>query len=377
MNSSPHMLIVVGARPQFIKAAALQREMVRDGGWRATWVHTGQHHDETLSAQFFRELGLPSPDVQLSPRTSSRELRMGDMMHGIRKAIQSHQPKWVLVFGDTDSTLAGAWAAAAEEVPLVHVEAGLRSHQWSMPEEVNRILTDRLSSVLVCPTDAAVEHLRQEGIVNDDNPTALSPRPTLRRVLRTGDIMHDNAVHFGSSWPEDARGSGDVLLTMHRPSNVDDPKRLELWLTTICRWLEQSGNKAVFPVHPRTSAVLDRSWSGWRHDLELGGIAVKAPLGYLDLLAATCAAPLVLTDSGGVQKEAYSLGTRCVVLRDTTEWVEQVECGHSALAGHPSQLVQVASDMLSLGRFQTGNLYGNGYAAAEILRCLRPQFASS
>ena len=127
MNSSPHMLIVVGARPQFIKAAALQREMVRDGGWRATWVHTGQHHDETLSAQFFRELGLPSPDVQLSPRTSSRELRMGDMMHGIRKAIQSHQPKWVLVFGDTDSTLAGAWAAAAEEVPLVHVEAGLLS----------------------------------------------------------------------------------------------------------------------------------------------------------------------------------------------------------------------------------------------------------
>ena len=376
MNSSPHMLIVVGARPQFIKAAALHREMIQGGGWRATWVHTGQHHDEALSAQFFRELGLPSPDVKLSPRLSSRELRLGDMMHGIRKAIQSRQPQWVLVFGDTDSTLAGAWAAAAEEVPLVHVEAGLRSHQWSMPEEVNRVLTDRLSSVLVCPTDAAVEHLRQEGIVNDGSQADLIPNPTRRRVLKTGDIMHDNALHFGSSWPEDARGSGDVLLTMHRPSNVDDPERLHLWLTEICRWLEESGNHAVFPVHPRTSAVLDRSWSGWRDALGLGGIAVKEPLGYLDLLAATCAAPLVLTDSGGVQKEAYSLGTRCVVLRDTTEWLEQVECGHSALVGHPKELAEVASNMLSLGRFKTGNLYGNGYAAAEILRCLSPQFAS-
>ena len=245
-----------------------------------------------------------------------------------------------------------------------------------MPEEVNRVLTDRLSSVLVCPTDAAVEHLRQEGIVNDGSQADLLPNPTRRRVLKTGDIMHDNALHFGSSWPEDARGSGDVLLTMHRPSNVDDPERLHLWLTEICHWLEESGNHAVFPVHPRTSAVLDRSWSGWRDALGLGGIAVKEPLGYLDLLAVTCAAPLVLTDSGGVQKEAYSLGTRCVVLRDTTEWLEQVECGHSALVGHPTELAEVASNMLSLGRFKTGNLYGNGYAAAEILRCLIPQFAS-
>ena len=159
MNSPKRVMIVIGARPQFIKAAALHRALKNASGWEATWVHTGQHHDEALSTQFFLELELPEPQIRLSPRSDSRELRLGDMMHGIREAIQEVRPDWLLVFGDTDSTLAGAWAATAEEIPLIHVEAGLRSHRWSMPEEVNRVLTDRLSSLLVCPTDAAVAHL--------------------------------------------------------------------------------------------------------------------------------------------------------------------------------------------------------------------------
>lgn len=367
MNSPRHVLVVVGARPQFIKAAALHRAMKVTSGWRATWVHTGQHHDESLSAQFFTELDLPQPHVTLQPRSESREWRLGDMMHGVRKAIETHAPHWVLVFGDTDSTLAGAWAAAAEGVPLVHVEAGLRSHLWSMPEEINRIMTDRLSSVLVCPTDAAVLHLRAEGIV--DHPTS-TPHPTRPRVVRTGDVMHDNAVHFGSSWPAEERGRGRVLLTMHRPSNVDDAERLRNWMTFIGQWSTSHGLEVTFPVHPRTKAIFEATWTGWRESLAEMGIHAVQPMGYLTLLKSLCEAPLVLTDSGGVQKEAYSLGTRCVVLRSTTEWVEQVERGQSTLVAHPSEMGEAASRMLNRGRFEPDDLYGSGQSACDILRCL-------
>ena len=370
MTSSQHMLVVVGARPQFIKAAALNRALEDDPQWRSTWVHTGQHHDEALSAQFFRELGLPQPHVTLSPRSDNRELRLGDMMHGVRDAIRSHKPQWVLVFGDTDSTLAGAWAASAEGVPLVHVEAGLRSHRWSMPEEINRVLTDRLSSVLVCPTDVAVDHLTREGIVDDPGGSQEVPHPTRPRVLRTGDVMHDNAVHFGARWPHTERGQGQVLLTMHRPSNVDDPDRLRSWLNAISSWLNARALTAVFPVHPRTAKVLDLHWPRWAEDLAKQRIQCKAPMGYVELLEAVCNAPLVLTDSGGVQKEAYSLGTRCAVLRDTTEWVEQVDRGQSQLASGPDKVAHVADALLALGRFETDDLYGDGDAAVVILRSL-------
>ena len=367
MNSPKRVMIVIGARPQFIKAAALHRALNNASGWEATWVHTGQHHDEALSSQFFEELELPQPDVRLAPRPDSRELRLGDMMHGIRESIQESSPHWVLVFGDTDSTLAGAWAASAEGVPLVHVEAGLRSHQWSMPEEVNRVLTDRLSSLLVCPTDAAVSHLEREGI---SHATSTSPHPTQPWVLRTGDVMHDNALHYGSAWPESKRGQGRILLTMHRPANVDDPNRLNAWLMAIGAWLQRTGHEATFPVHPRTAHVLDTHQPTWRETLQGQGIFCTSPMGYVALLEAVCAAPLVLTDSGGVQKEAYSLGTRCAVLRNTTEWVEQVERGHSVLVPEPEDLEGLADHMLSLGRFDTDDLYGSGYAAADILRCL-------
>ena len=219
--------------------------------WKATWVHTGQHHDEALSEQFFPELSLPTPEVRLHPNASSRATRLGDMMEGIEKAIVEHAPDWVLVFGDTDSTLAGAWAAAAQGVPLVHVEAGLRSHQWSMPEEVNRVLTDRMSSVLVCPTDAAVAHLEAEGIRNTSScHSNCEAHPTAPMVLRTGDVMHDNALHFSNEWQSEP-GQGPVLLTLHRPQNVDDIHVLVAWLHAI-GWLASEWPSALFPMHPRT-----------------------------------------------------------------------------------------------------------------------------
>ncbi|MEC8114099.1 MAG: UDP-N-acetylglucosamine 2-epimerase, partial [Bacteroidota bacterium] len=247
MNAFKHMLIVVGARPQFIKAAALQRALVDVGGWRSTWLHTGQHHDEALSGQFFQELGLPEPDVRLAPNPASRELRLGDMMEGIRTAIDVHRPNWVVVFGDTDSTLAGAWAATAKHIPLIHIEAGLRSHDWRMPEEVNRVLTDRMSSVLVCPTHAAVVHLQKEAILDNSTDRTM---PSVRNpwVLKTGDIMHDNAVHFNAQFDARKARSGRVLMTMHRPSNVDDPIVLWSWVEAIGAWLKTRELRAVWPI---------------------------------------------------------------------------------------------------------------------------------
>lgn len=369
MTSLQHMLVVVGARPQFIKAAALHRVMKDFPHWTATWLHTGQHHDRALSHQFFEELCLPKPDVTLTPRATSRALRLGDMMDGIQQAIRVHRPGWILVFGDTDSTLAGAWAAAAEGVPLVHVEAGLRSHQWSMPEEVNRVLTDRLSSVLVCPTDAAVKHLQREGLFQSEGQVS-TPGIGHPLVLRTGDIMHDNAVHYGSAWPLDNRGNGPVLLTMHRPVNVDDFNKLRAWLDSISAWLKNHKLTAAFPVHPRTANVLNDHWPEWREALNADGIQPMEPMSYLDLLEAVANAPLVVTDSGGVQKEAYSMGTRCVVLRETTEWLEQVEAGQSVLVREPKDFGDQATQLLQKGRFETGDLYGNGNAAADIFACL-------
>jgi len=370
MNESRHILIVVGARPQFIKAAAIQRALEHSPKWTSTWVHTGQHHDDALSDVFFRELQLPNPDEWIHPNQTSREHRLGDMMYGIRKAIQRTQPGWVMVFGDTDSTLAGAWAATAESVPLIHIEAGLRSHQWSMPEEVNRMLTDRLSSVLVCPTDAAVMHLRNEGIYNEGREGKGSSATPYPYVLRTGDIMHDNAVHFSKSWSASERGKGKVLLTMHRPSNVDDPKRALDWLSSIGTWLRDNNLKALFPVHPRTEASLTNFSKEWREHCASMSIESIGPMGYLDVLKAIHHAPLVMTDSGGVQKESYSLGTRCVVLRAETEWIEQVECGQSILAPNPTDLSDCASEQFQLGPCSENGLYGDGQSACQILNCL-------
>ena len=369
MNSPYRLMVAIGARPQFVKAAALQRVWAERSSWQVTWVHTGQHHDEALSAQFFEELELPQPDVMLSVRHSSRAARMGDMMEGVQSAIQSHRPDAVLVFGDTDSTLAAAWASSAEGVPLIHVEAGLRSGLWSMPEEVNRVLTDRLSSVLVCPSAEAVRHLKREGIDHRWSGQGW-PQPQAPCVFQTGDIMHDNAVHYGSQLSADATSNGRVLMTLHRPSNVDDQDRLMAWMDAVGGWAKSNGIRVRFPVHPRTRAVFNAHHVHWEDTLALHGIDVESPLGYLETLRAVMQSPLVLTDSGGVQKEAYSLGRRCVVLRETTEWMDQVRRGQSALASEPEELNRLANEMMEAGPFPTDELYGNGHAAQSIVDLL-------
>jgi UDP-GlcNAc3NAcA epimerase len=372
MNPMQHVLIVVGARPQFVKGAAMHRALASRSGWKATWLHAGQHHDEALSAQFFQEFGLPEPDIRLQPNQANRALRLGDMMAGIEQAVRRRRPDWVMVFGDTDSTLAGAWAANACRVPLVHVEAGLRSDDWDMPEEANRVLTDRLSSVLVCPTNEAVLRLESEGI-RDHSSAGVPPSQATPWVLKTGDIMHDNVVHASQAFAPGRRGTGAVLLTMHRPANVDDVPTLLGWLEAVGSWAAQTGQRVKFPIHPRTRARLEASFPTWEGALKEQGLEVLEPMGYSALLKAIYEAPLVVTDSGGVQKESYSLGTRCLVLRDTTEWTDQVARGQSELVSDASLLDEAARRMQALGPYKVDDLYGTGRAAAAILDCLEAQ----
>jgi len=352
----PLLLTILGARPQFIKAAALTRAIAEkvDLGWSQSIIHTGQHYDAKLSDIFFEELNLPRPDFILRLESTEREARMNEMKSGITNAIKECAPDAVLVYGDTDSTLAGAQAADELGVPIIHIEAGLRSFDLEMPEEVNRIATDKLSSILIAPTTTALENLHNEGIFG---------------AFLTGDIMHDNALYF----TKDMQGlkSKSILLTMHRPSNVDDLPRLESWIHSIGDWCMLHHVEATFPVHPRTKKSLVALFgSVWSQVLLERKIHAIDPIGYIELLRLIKTSSLVITDSGGIQKEAYSCETPSVVIRRNTEWVELVNAGHTVLCCEPKELNDCADSQF--GRNIDGHdaLYGDGKAADDILRIL-------
>ena len=330
------------------------RDRKNASGWEAKWVHTGQHHDEALSTQFFQELELPEPQIRLSPRADSRELRLGDMMHGVREAIQKVRPDWLLVFGDTDSTLAGAWAATAEEIRLIHVEAGLRSHRWSMPEEVNRLVTDRLSDLLLTPSREADETLLREG----------TPREAIHFV---GNIMIDSLARLLprlDAMPAAVPDLPDrfVLVTLHRPSNVDDPVKL----TEIVRELDRiTGDiEVVFPVHPRTRARLD----ALEQSAPTQRLRLIDPLDYPSFIALQRSSVAVVTDSGGIQEETTWLGRPCLTLRDTTERPVTIDVGTNILLGdEPSRIHPHVSEILA-GRGKTGSIpeFWDGQTAQRI-----------
>lgn len=306
------VLTVVGARPQFIKAAAVSRVLRREH--TEVLVHTGQHYDREMSALFFEELGIPRPDYELGVGSGGHGWQTGHMLIQLEELLLAQRPDWTLVYGDTNSTLAGALAAAKLGVPVAHVEAGLRSFNRTMPEEHNRVLADHCSDLLFCPTDSSAEQLRKEGVT--------------RGVHVVGDVMYDAALQFA----EVARARSSVLqrlgvqpgayalATLHRPYNVDDPGRLAIVLDA----LKQLELPVVFPVHPRTRSRL----SG----LDAGRLLLIDPVGYLDMLALEQNAALIVTDSGGVQKEAYFFATPCITMRPETEWVETVAAGWNRLA---------------------------------------------
>lgn len=352
------ILTIIGARPQFVKAAALSRALA-DGVFeiREVTLHTGQHVSSEMSGVFFDELGMKKPDMQLEV-SAEPAIRMGQMMHGISEAIALHKPEAVLLFGDTDSTMAGAWAASRLHIPVVHVEAGLRSFDRRMPEEINRIVTDHLSSLLFCPGDVAVRQLATEGIFTD-------ARPGLR-VEKCGDLMLDSARFIGGEPGKKNSDEKSVLLTLHRPSNVDDPDRLSRWMEAIGVSAERLNCSIVFPVHPRTQKEFRGLYgANWKDILEQKGIQVCEPAGYRQMMEWLQQVHAVWTDSGGLQKEAFFFHRPALVLRENTEWVELLDGGYAALCEHPESLLERAQ--WSLGRFESvdwnADIYGNGHAA--------------
>jgi UDP-N-acetylglucosamine 2-epimerase len=350
------VLTVVGARPQFIKSAPVSRAL-RGAGHQEFLVHTGQHYDRNMSEVFFRELQIPEPDANLGIGSGSHGRQTGRMLMAIEDLLLAETPDWVLVYGDTNSTLAGALAAAKLHVPVAHVEAGLRSFNRRMPEEHNRVLSDHMSDILFCPTAVAAENLRKEGIV--------------RGVHQVGDVMYDSVLHNA----ELARRRSDVLrrlgltpgayglATVHRAENTDDPARLRAIfgaLETVAR----DGLRLVAPLHPRTRKKLAAA------GLVPEGLDLCVPAPYLDMLMLEMNAKVIATDSGGVQKEAYWFGVPCVTLRDETEWVELVEAGVNVLAGADPGAILDGFARCG-GRFALdGEIYGDGNGAAQILERL-------
>ena len=345
---------IVGARPQFIKAAAISRAISGRDDWSQYILHTGQHYDEKLSKVFFDRLDLPKPKYMLELKSSERGPRFDEMKTKIEKVLSKDKPVAVLVYGDTDSTLAGAEVAHELGIKVIHIEAGLRSFDLDMPEEVNRIATDKISDILVAPTRTALQNLESEGIYG---------------ALLTGDIMHDNAIYYSKKSLEEK--SSKVLMTMHRPSNVDSPDRAAKWIETIGGWCKDNGRRAKFFVHPRTKKSLRIHYgSNWKDALREVGVDAKDPLGYVELLQELKSAALVVTDSGGLQKEAYSLQIPSIVIRHNTEWVELVKAGHAVLCPEPSDFTLRADTQINTIVDTSDNLFGDGKAAEHILDLL-------
>lgn len=356
------VVTVLGARPQFIKASVVSAAIAAYSGMSEVVVHTGQHFDANMSDVFFAELGMTKPAYQLDIHGGRHGEMTGRMLQAIEGVLLQEKPDAVLVYGDTNSTLAGALAAAKLHIPVAHVEAGLRSFNMRMPEEVNRILTDRISHWLFAPTTEAVGHLEREGILSS-------------RVLNVGDVMYDVALHHGQRVREAGgvvlarlglKDKGYVLVTVHRAENTDDPTRLQV----IVDALIQVGLQlpVVWPLHPRTRGVLERA-------ALLDGLSkavhLVEPLGYLDMVALEQAAAVIATDSGGVQKEAFFHGVSCVTLRDETEWVELIASGWNKLVP-PVEAAVIATEILTR-RGHRGDAvqpYGTGDAARYIVEAL-------
>ncbi|MBC2775766.1 UDP-N-acetylglucosamine 2-epimerase (non-hydrolyzing) [Rhizobium sp. AQ_MP] len=351
------VLTIVGARPQFIKAAAVSRAISRVGD-RLTevMVHTGQHFDENMSAVFFNELEIPAPAHNLEISSGTHGSMTGRMLVAVEEVMLAEKPDWVLIYGDTNSTLAGALAAAKLHIPVAHVEAGLRSFNMRMPEEVNRVLSDRVSALLLCPTDEAVTNLRREGITTG--------------VFNVGDVMYDVALHMR----EKARAQSDVLrrlgleqgkfvlATCHRQENTDDPARLGA-IVEAFRQISV-GTKLVLPLHPRTRKLLNDATRE-----KLSNVILTDPLGFLDMVALEQAAQVIVTDSGGVQKEAFFYGVPCVTMRDETEWVETVALGWNSIVGADTARVVSAVTSAAAQRpvTSTATPYGDGRAAEHVV----------
>lgn len=352
------IITILGARPQFIKAAAVSRIFAKSA-IKEVIVHTGQHFDKNMSDIFFEQMEIPRPDYMLNINSLSHGAMTGRMIEEIEKVIQKEEPDAVMVYGDTNSTIAGALAAKKLHVKVIHVEAGLRSFNMDMPEEVNRILTDRISDFLFCPTQTAIDNLNKEGYANIDC-----------HIENVGDVMYDAAMYYSQKaeslatvYPKLGLTPGEyILCTVHRQENTDDPIRLRAIFDSLNEINKQK--KVVLPLHPRTKKLIEKN------NIQLQFETIE-PVGYFDIVALLSNAAMVMTDSGGMQKEAYFFKKYCLTMRDETEWVELVKNNVNTLVGADKDLILSTFNAKINEPFPIVNkLYGDGNAADKILKAL-------
>lgn len=370
-----NIVTIIGARPQIIKAAALSRAIKNHYADKVKEiiVHTGQHYDENMSQVFFDELDIPRPDYNLHVGSATHGAQTGRMTEGIEDILIKERPDFIVLYGDTNSTLAGAVAAAKIHVPIVHIEAGLRSYRKDMPEEINRVLSDHCSTLLFSPTLTGVENLRKEGFRMDNEGPYTIDNP---KVWHCGDIMFDNSLHFATIADQKTDitkrlGIGEkpfVLATIHRDSNTDHPERLNAIFKAFLRLSEEC--QVVLPLHPRTSKLLKTNLK--RELLEQiegsASFSIVPPVSFLEMVALERHAELVVTDSGGVQKEAYFFQKPCIILRPETEWVEIVEAGNAILTdADEERIVGAWRHFRQSPPTDFPKVFGDGHAAEFML----------
>lgn len=358
------IITIIGARPQFVKAAPFSEVFRKEN--KEILVHTGQHYDPNMSDVFFEELNIPKPDYNLGVGSGGHGFQTGRILEKIEEILLKEKPDGMLVYGDTNSTLAGAIAASKLHIPVLHVEAGLRSYNKLMPEEQNRVLTDHISDLLLCPTQTAVNNLKMEGISNG--------------VVNTGDIMYDivlrnieisNSRYSNGSWIDELRKGNSFiptikekeyyLATVHRAENTDDHKKLR----EIFYAFEKMDKPVIIPIHPRTRKLIDEL------EITLENVTLIKPLGYLIMLYLTANAYMVVTDSGGLQKEAYFLKTPCTTLRDQTEWIETLENGWNVLSSiDVNTILKTVTRDLDCLNYPQPMLFGDGQAAEHICHAI-------
>jgi len=370
------LLTIIGARPQIIKAAALSRAIQNSYSEKITEiiVHTGQHYDENMSQVFFDELNIPQPNYNLNVGSGSHGKQTASMIEGIEEILLKEKPNAIVLYGDTNSTLAGAIAASKIQVPVVHIEAGLRSFNKSMPEEINRIMCDHVSTLLFSPTKVGYTNLIAEGFKENNKAPFTFDNP---KIYHCGDVMYDNSLHFStvaenktSILTDNTIEKGKfILATIHRNNNTDEPERLNALFSAINKIATENNITLVLPLHPRTAKLLPQNLNAELYSTVKTNKLIKIipPVSFLEMIALEKNAELVITDSGGVQKEAFFFEKPCIILRSETEWVELVECGSAKITDADEQKIIDAYRFFKANKnLKFPKLFGNGKASEFI-----------
>lgn len=375
------LLTIIGARPQIIKAAALSRAIKNSFSKeiKEVIVHTGQHYDNNMSQVFFDELGIPKPDYNLNVGSGSHGKQTAQMISGIEELLEKEQPDYMILYGDTNSTLAGAIAASKIHIPIVHIEAGLRSFNKKMPEEINRIMCDHASTLLFSPTRTGFQNLKREGFIVNKAPfTADNPG-----IYHCGDIMYDNSLHFAKIAEEKTRIISNlkidknkyILATIHRDHNTDQPETLGKIFESLAEVSEEENFSIILPLHPRTKKKMEELPDKLKLKLQNNpSIKIIDPVSFLDMIALEKNARLIITDSGGVQKEAYFFNKPSVILREQTEWVEILETATGLLAGSSKSKIKSSVKHLLHKKLDFPPIFGDGKAAEFICERILENF---